>query len=102
MKPLHKGEPSEAQLRWLRAINDFWTVDHYYPGMDDLIEALGLRPVSLNAAREMTERLEAKGWVEWPLNKKRERSLAKSDRLSRRANSIRLTPLGLEVLKENS
>ena len=94
--------PTEPQLRWMRAIHQFYSTDQWYPGLDDLLEVMGYSPAGSNGAMEMMERLERLGLVEWPLNKKRPRSQAKSDRLCRRANSIRLTPLGLSVLKENS
>ncbi len=101
MKPLHKGEPTDAQLRWMRAIHQFWSIAQWYPGTDDLIELLGLAAASTNAVKEMLERLERDGYVEWPLNKPRARAKPKSDRLCRRANSIRLTARGLQVLEEN-
>jgi hypothetical protein len=103
MKALHKGEPTDAQLRWLKAINDYWvTSNGFHAGVDDLLVLLSLRPYSTNAGKEMLERLERDGYVDWPLNKPRVRSQAKSDRLCRRANSIRLTPKGLALLKEET
>ena len=89
---------TDSQLRWMRAIHDFYQKDGWYPGVDDLMKVMGF--TSSNSASEMVARLQDHGLADWPWADD-EHARRRSKGLHRRANSIRLTPLGASVLKEN-